>query len=72
MFKIRFYAALISLILAPITVYLGLRGYHLFSEWSASLSHDQKAWFEYSQIALGALVAIYGFWRWKKTNLQKK
>lgn len=66
MLKIRIIAVLIAIVLTLLTIYLVPKVVYGYTHFVNGLSHDQQAWFNGSQILLGAAVAGYGFWRWKK------
>jgi hypothetical protein len=66
MLKIRIIAALIALVLTPITLYIGYKIYFAYIGWSESLTPEQHNWFVWSQILLGMVLALVGFWQWKK------
>jgi len=66
MLKIRLIAASVAIVMTLITIYLVPIIYAAFTHWSDSLNAQQQQWFLYSQIVLGAAIALIAFWRWKK------
>jgi hypothetical protein len=66
MLKIRIIAALSAIVLTLITIYLVPKVVYGYTHLMSGLSHDQQTWFNGSQILLGAALAGYGYWRWKK------
>lgn len=66
MLKIRIIAALISLVLTALTLYIGPKIYFAYVHWSESLTPGQQGLLNWSQVLLGAVLAVVGFWLWKK------
>ena len=66
MLKIRIIAVLIAIVLTLVTIYVVPRVVYMYTHFVSGLSHEQNIWFSGSQILLGAALAGYGFWRWKK------
>jgi hypothetical protein len=72
MLKIRIIAVIIAILLTIGTVYLvPVLVYH-YKNLVGGFSKDQQIWFNWFQAAVGALIAIYGFWRWKKSKSKPK
>jgi hypothetical protein len=71
MLKIRIIAAIISLALTALTLYIAPKIYFAYVHWSESLTPEQQNWFNGSQIMLGGLLAAIGFWLWKKQKSKK-
>jgi hypothetical protein len=68
MLKIRIIAALIALVLTALTIYLAPFVIDFYQSWSAGLTPQGRLWFNWSQAAIGVLIAVYGFWLWKKNK----
>ena len=68
MLKIRIIAALIATVLTIITALLLPYLYGVLTHWLATLSAEQKQWFSYSQIVLGAVLAGLSYKMWKAKN----
>jgi hypothetical protein len=66
MLKLRIFAVLIAVVLTLVTIYLVPKIVFMYTHFVGNLDQDQKEWFNGSQILLGAALAGYGFWRWKK------
>jgi len=66
MLKIRIIAVLIAIVLTLLTIYFVPKVALIYTHFVSALSQDQKVWFNGGQALLGAAVAGYGFWRWKK------
>ncbi len=71
MLKIRILALLISLVLTALTLYIGPKIYFAYIRWSDSLYPDQQQLINISQIFVGILIAVVGFWLWKRKARQK-
>ena len=71
MLKIRVLALLISLVLTALTLYIGPKIYFAYAHWSDSLSPEQQQLINVSQIFVGILIAVIGFWLWKRKARQK-
>ena len=72
MLKIRIFAVLIAIVLTLITIYLVPKIVFGYMHFVDGLNQDQKGWFNGSQILLGAALAGYSFWRWKKKKSEPK
>lgn len=66
MLKIRIIAALVALALTALTIYLAPFVIDFFQRWHGGLSPQARQLFNWSQVAIGAVIAVYGFWLWKK------
>ena len=66
MLKVRIIAALIAIVLTALTIYIAPYVINFYQNWSAGLSPQRRQWFNWSQAGIGALIAVYGFWLWKK------
>jgi type II secretory pathway component PulF len=66
MLKIRIIAVLIAIVLTLLTIYLVPRVVFMYTHFASGLSQDQKVWFNGGQALLGAVLAGYSFWCWKK------
>ena len=71
MFKVRLYAALISLVLTAVTMFVGPEIYYAYVGWDGKLSDGQRDWFHISQAVLGFAIAGIVFWRWWKKRQGK-
>lgn len=72
MLKIRLIAALVALVMTLLTIYLIPIAAALYTGWTRSLNTQEQQWFSYSQIALGAVVALAALWHWKKKRARNK
>ncbi len=72
MLNAKLLAALIAIVMTLLTIYVVPLIYHFYVHWSDSLSHEQQQWFNYSQIVLGALLASFAIWQWKRNRSNKK
>jgi hypothetical protein len=68
MLKVRIIAALIAIVLTAITIYLAPFVIAFFQHWHGGLSPQARQLFNWSQAGIGALMAVYGFWLWKKSK----
>ena len=71
MLKIRIIAVLIAIVLTLLTIYFVPKVVFMYTHFVSGLNHDQKVWFNGGQALLGAALAGYGFWRWKKRSQSK-
>lgn len=68
MLKIRLGAALISLILTALTLYIAPKIYFAYVQWSEGFSDDQKQLMNIVQMGIGFTIAAIGFWLWKRKS----
>lgn len=72
MLKVRIIAAILAVLLTLLTIYLIPIITHSYISFMDGLNSGQQLWFGISQAILGGLIAVYGFWRWKKKHNQPK
>jgi len=66
MLKVRIIAALVAIVLTVLTIYLVPKIAYFYTSFVGGLSHDQQTRFSIFQAILGASIAAYGLWRWRK------
>jgi len=66
MLKVRIIAAILAILLTIATAYAVPYIMNSYYQFVDGLSPQQQKWFTYSQIILGAVVAVIGFLHWKK------
>jgi type II secretory pathway component PulF len=71
MLKIRIIAALIAVAFTALTVYLVPKVAFYYTSFVNGLSHDQQLWLNWAQALLGGVIALIGFWLWKKKSKSK-
>ncbi len=66
MLKVRIIAALIAIVLTILTVYLVPYVINFFQVWTEGMTPQGRQWFNWSQVGVGVLIALYGLSLWRK------
>jgi|GEM_PF-748063 len=70
--KVRIIAVVIAILLTIATAYAVPWVMYVYTHWVDGLTKTQQHWFNIAQAVLGALIASYAFWCWKKKKSQTK
>lgn len=72
MLKIRIIAVIIAILLTLLTIYVTPKIMYAYTEFVDGLDKDQRLKFSLFQSALGAAIAGYGWWLWRKSKKKNK
>jgi hypothetical protein len=68
MLKIRIIAVLLAILLTIGTAYLFPMAIYYYKTFINGLTKDQQVWFNLLQAGLGAAIALFSFWLWRKNK----
>ena len=68
MLKIRIIAVILAIILTIGTAYLLPMAVYYYKAFISGLTKDQQVWFNLLQAGVGAAIAFFSFWIWRKNK----